>query len=441
MESSTGKILAEFESEKSLTPASTMKAITTATAIAVLGCDYTFDTKLEYDGTLDTNGTLKGNLYITGGGDPTLGSDRIEHNLTYNELFEEWSRIIQSKGIKKIEGAIIADAQIFDDNVLPGDYVWNDIGNYYGAGCFGLNINENLYYLHFRTPSRSGMPTTIKRIEPEVPGLDITNKVITGGSGDNSYIYGAPFTNERVIQGTIPAGRSDFEVKGSMPDPAYFCAFTLNKILESEGVDVCKVPETMRLLKKKDAYPDKPRTLLHKTSSPTLDTIAHWTNHKSVNLYAEALLKAVALKESSKGATYEGTLAVESYWKKKGIDLSGFFMQDGSGLSRSNAVTTKQLASILRTMTYHNNFQAFYTSLPVAGRSGTLKWVGRGTPAEGKVRAKSGYMGRVRGYTGYAETKSGQLLTFAVLSNNYTCTTSEMTGKIARLMVRMVEVE
>ena len=125
-----------------LIPASTMKAISTAAGLSMLGSKYTFKTQLLYDGTIDKDSTLHGNLYIKGGGDPSLGSPRIDTMNNIKYLIPEWVNIIQSKGIKKIEGAIVGDASILDDTIVPPSWVDGDIGFYYGAGASGLSFHE-----------------------------------------------------------------------------------------------------------------------------------------------------------------------------------------------------------------------------------------------------------------------------------------------------------
>ncbi|MEI6853698.1 MAG: D-alanyl-D-alanine carboxypeptidase, partial [Bacteroidota bacterium] len=118
METSTGNILADYNSDIVLEPASVLKIVTTGAALAILGPDYTFTTKLEYTGTVDKEGTLQGTLYITGGGDPTLGSDRFGNRYSMDSLFAEFAAALKKNNIKHIHGKIIADASVFTDNPM-----------------------------------------------------------------------------------------------------------------------------------------------------------------------------------------------------------------------------------------------------------------------------------------------------------------------------------
>ena len=147
-----GSPIIDYQSEQSLAPASGLKLFTSSEALDILGEDFTCDTKLFYDGIFKS-GTLNGNIYIVGGGDPTLGSDQVDGSLSLDSLMDTWVVAIQSKGISKINGSIIADPLLFDEMTVPDNWNWIDIGNYYGAGVSALNINDNLYHLVFKPAS------------------------------------------------------------------------------------------------------------------------------------------------------------------------------------------------------------------------------------------------------------------------------------------------
>ena len=442
-EAETGKVIIDHNADETMLPASTMKTVTSAAALGILGEDYRFSTYLEHDGEI-VDGVLKGNLFIRGGGDPTLGSERFEEQTSVESLLKNTVTIVQAKGIKRIEGRIIGDASIFDDAIVPVNWVWNDIGNYYGAGASGLTFHENTYYLYFEPNDTVGETAKLLRVEPEVPGIDFVNEMKTGkrGSGDQGYIYGAPYTDLRYLRGTIPQGKSEFYIKGSLPDPALFAAQTLEMGLEEAGIEIAGKSSTMRSLKLEGQAPDAERILLSTYRSPTLKEIVYWLNKKSVNLFAEHLLKAVGEKKLKDGSTVGGAKAVAQWWKAKGIDINGLHMEDGSGLSRYNGITGRQLCNMLYKNIGQDYFDAFYESLPIAGDAsdpGTLRRMCKNTAAAGNVRAKSGYISRVRSYAGYVDTKSGKRLCFAMLANNFTCKASQMRNMFADLMVKLAE--
>ncbi len=432
-------ILYEYNSNISLTPASTMKIATTGAALSLLGKDFMFETKLQYDGTFDTStGTIEGNLYITGGGDPTLESEYFKNKEASGTILERWAKVLQSKGVKKITGNVIGDAGIFDYNMTPGEWVWGDMGNYYGAGASGLSYHDDKYTILYKSGA-AGSPTSITAFKPEIKGLELNNNVIANGTEDNAYIYGSPYTYYRTAQGTIPANRIDYEVDGAMPDPALFCADEFTKALKKNGILISKKATTIRELKESKTYSKSDKHTLYIHFSPTLDSIIRFTNLKSINLFAESILKYLSYKKSGYGTEAEGTAIVTDFWRNKGVDVSGFFMNDGCGLARSNVMTTKTQAQILRVMAKDKNFTTFYNSLPVAGKSGSLGGLCVGTLAENNLHAKSGYMNRARGYAGYVKNKKGETLCFSLLANNYDCTPTEMKRKLEKLMVALAE--
>ncbi len=398
----------DYNSQWGMATGSTMKAITTATALTYLGADFKFETKLAHSGKVEA-GVLKGDLYIIGGGDPTLGID----NLT--SVWQRWHQALRSAGIKAIEGNIIGDASIFEPYLLPRTWIWEDLGNYYGAGACGLNIHENYYSLHLKTSS-PGRATQVRYTQPKVEGLSFTNELVSGpaGSGDEGYIFGAPFTYQRVLRGSIPPNRSDFVLKGALPDPALQTAQWFKAYLDKQGVSSGEAQGIYR-----DAQ-SSALTYLDTLASPPLTQIVDKTNTKSVNTYAEAMLKMLGKQLKKEGGTKAGAEAVTDYWAEQGLDMEGFVMEDGSGLSRFNGITPKQMVDILRTCAQKPWFQQFEGSLAVAGKTGTLRRMCRGKAAQGRIFAKSGYINRVRCYVGYADTYEGKRLAFAIMVNNFT---------------------
>lgn len=439
MEVNTGKVVLGYNIQKSLVTASVMKAVTTATALAILGPDFEFETAVEYDGQILPNGYLEGNLYVRGSGDPSLGSDRLGEGLETESLLNNWAKRLSSRGIRGIRGYVVADASVFDTQLTPGNWNWEDMGNYYGAGVSGVNINENLYRLDFKSGQTNGAATTILRTDPFMSELTFVNEVRTGpyGSGDNAYIYGSPYTATRFVRGTIPPNRPVFSIKGSIPDPAHFLARRFHELLGQCNVDLAGGTYTTSLLKPQ--LGNRPRTRLFVHRSPYLSELVKYTNHESINLYAEAFLKAIAVKEGSPGSTREGIKVLKDYWESQGVSTEGMLVRDGSGLSANNALTPFQIASILF-KAYHAEYRdAYFQSLPVAGVSGTMKGVGRGTAAQGRLRAKSGFLSGVRSYAGYVTSRTGSTYAFVMIANYYSCSAGEMRRKFEQLMIALAE--
>jgi D-alanyl-D-alanine carboxypeptidase/D-alanyl-D-alanine-endopeptidase (penicillin-binding protein 4) len=430
-------IVSQFNPDMALIPASSMKVITTSTALAVLGADYQFRTLLQMDGYIE-NGVLRGNIYIKGGGDPCLGSPIMSGVPNTESLMATWVAAIKKAGIQRVEGAIIGDDSHFDSNIVPYTWQWGDMGNYYGAGIYGLNINDNLYNVFFQQQRTEGELSSIKRVQPAMPYLKFTNEVAFAGkgTGDNAYILASPYANEITIRGTIPVGTGEFLVRGAMPNPPFYAAYTLQTALQSSGVVVTQPAQAL------SKASNTARQTFHTYLSPPLLDIVKHTNEDSRNMYCEAFLKAIGLKSKGKPTMEMGLAAITEFWTARGVDMNGFFISDGSGLSARNNISARTFAQIMRKAYLDKAaFANFYDQLAIAGATGTLANIGKRSAAANNIRAKSGSINRVRSYTGYATTRGGRLLSFCIIVNNYSCSGGAMRSKLEELMIQIAELD
>lgn len=437
----SGKTIASRNYTQTLVPASVMKAITTAVALAKLGPSYRLNTRLQYSGELDVeNRTLNGNIYIKGGGDPTLGS-KVFPSCSQQAIMGKWLAAIQKLGIDTINGAIIGDARLFEYDLIPAGWAWEDMQSDYCAGASGLSFRENICDILICCV-RDSMRA---RTEPPIPGLKLMNVLgIDSNSPKNyAYITGSPYMNERFIRGVVRPDSATFRMKGQVPDPAFLCSYTLYNTLKENNIVVKDSCTTVRKMKFTGKYRREEATTFHVNYSPSLLSMINHTNNVSQNFYAETILKTIGVRDDGHGTTAGGSKAVRRFLEKRGIDTGGLFMVDGSGLSRYNAITPKMLVDMLAMFVNDTTigFDDFYNSLPIAGQTGTLRKLCIGTSAEGNLRAKSGYMGRVRSYAGYVTSKSGELLSFAMIANNYSCSAVEMRDQWEKMMVLMAELE
>jgi len=421
----TNAKLIESKPQLSLVPASILKTITTATALEVFGPEFRFQTTLSYSGTV-RNDTLFGDLQIVGGGDPTLGSMYFPENKNF---LDEWVKAIKDNHVRVITGNLIVDATIYEKVQVPGSWVWEDLGNYFGAGASGISVFDNMYEIHLKSGSEVGKPTQILRVVPEIPNLDLANEVLSSDvNSDQSYVFGSPEDYKRVIRGTIPKNQTDFVVKASVPNPSALLASEYRKKISANGI----------VLSGETKYEKAVGSgKLSVIQSLPLRDIIRVTNHESVNLFAEHFLKHLAFQKGGLGTTEDGCQFVVQFWKDKGLDMTGFFMNDGSGLSRFNAITANQMVDILNYMKTKSLYSTdFYKSLPTAG-NGTLTAFSAENFPQDCLHAKSGSMTRVRCYAGYLTTESGRQLSFAVMLNNFSCTMSEATRKIENLLTEL----
>lgn len=421
--------------ERSLPSASTLKLMSTATALALFGGDFRFQTFLEYDGTLRGD-TLTGNLYIHGTGDPSLGSDRFKGYPTAPEMITRWVAAVKRAGIRYIKGKVVADASFFDKEAVASTWIWGDMGNYYGAGVQGLNFNENLYRVRFKPGADPGDPTTVISTDPPIPYLAFTNQVTTGerGSGDQTIIYSSPLGNNVLLTGTVPAGNAAFTVKGSIPDPAWYAAYALKNALTGNGVVVAEAEQPTA------GAPGNAKKIIDEYKSPPLRELCQQTNFWSINLFADAFFKQAGKRLSGKSGFDDAATAITGYWSGRGADLRGFYIKDGSGLSPSGSVTAGNLTDILNLAGKDASFKDFYQSIAVLGQNGTVRNLGKGSRAAGNMHAKSGSIGGTRAYAGYVNAKSGALLSFTVIAHKYVPGSNRViSDSLVKLLTLMAE--
>ncbi len=437
----TGEVIAEYNPDMALRPASTLKLLSTATALELLRPGFRFTTILEYTGEIDTvNHVLSGDIIIKGGGDPTPGSKYFDET-NPELLFSHWLQAVKNLGIDSVSGSVIADAGFFSRDMVPPSWSWQNMGNYFGAGACGLTIEDNAYSVYFDTQVRAGDTVKFLGVSPTIPGLKIENRVVADSINyDNSVIFGAPYCYQRYITGQLPAGRARFRVKGSVPDPAFIAAWQLDSVLNVSGIKIAGNPSTVRILSKKSGTYIYQGVSFDTLFSPPLTDIVAQTNIHSINLFAEhcALMAGVQL-----GAEPRITIvmdSIKSFWAQKGMDVQGMRLTDGSGLSQYDVVSPGQMVFLLSYMKQQSRwFDDFYQSLAVGGESGTLENMFYGTAAQNNVHAKSGTIAGAKTYTGYVTTKSGREVAFSMMVNNYSCPTREAKAKLEYLMVKLAE--
>lgn len=430
----SGRTLFAYDTLRQMTPASVMKSLTTATALELLGADYRFPTTIEYDGTIE-QGCLNGNLYIKGSGDPSLGSSFLKEEV---DFMGEWITAIRNAGIQTIEGAVIADEQLFDTEGTSLKWVVEDMGTDYGAGSYGLNVFDNRFKLGLQTGEAGSRPQ-VKGIEPWIDlhfhNYMTAQKVTT----DSCYIMGAPFSNERYLYGVVPAGKAYHELQGDIPDPPTFLADYLTKQLRNAGIEVKGAPSCYRLLQEAGEWPTKTCEPLITTYSPPLSELVRITNFVSHNLFADALLKTIGLRyQPKKGEVISsfgrGVKVLREYWEQQGLDVATLYQVDGSGLAAINKLSTAFMTDFLCYMRKHaTQSTVFNNSLPRVGIEGSVRnfW-------KGKISAKlkSGSMTRVKGYAGYV-TKAGKEYAIALFVNHYGCDGKEMNRAIEKLLTAL----
>lgn len=408
IDAKTGQTVFEKNANVGLAPASTQKIITAATAYALLGKNFRYQTQFAY--------TTSGNaatLYIKPSGDPTLGSWRWEANNEASVL----KRL--TAAAKPLEGKtidnVLVEAKGWNSESIPDGWIWQDIGNYYGAGAAALNWRENQFDLHLQSGASIGDGVKVTGTKPYLYNVQFVSqaKAAAKGSGDNAYIYFPLQTNVMLVRGTIPAGENKFVISGAMPQPERQFTYTLLEALKGKT----RVSQAMQPVVAYETNGTAP-VVFHTEYSPVLDSIVYWFNKKSINLYGEALLKTIALKEKAIGETDEGVNLLKIFWKGQGIPSTELNMVDGSGLSPLNRVTTHAQVAVLQYAQKQPWFDGFFDSLP--------EYNG--------MKMKSGTIRGVKGFTGYHTGKDGRQYIFSFLVNNYNGSASTLVQKMYKVL-------
>lgn len=414
----TGEKIFSVNEDMGLAPASCLKTITAATALSLLGTSYQYKTLLAYNGSINADGVLQGNLVIKGAGDPSLGSPRYQA-ATESAVLQSWIAAIKKAGIKKITGKIIGDDSIFDTQTLPDGWIWQDMGNYYGAGVAGLSWRENQFDLLLKPGSKPGDAVTLTGTRPSLPYLAISNELTTGpnNSGDQAYVYLPPFANLAYLRGTVGLDEKNFTISGAIPDPAFECAFRMEQALLEAGISSTGATTTRLLRQNKQPLPLQ-TTSLYTTLSPSLDKLIYWFLKKSINLYGEHLVKTIASQQSENVSTATGVRIIRQHWQQAGIDSNALNIMDGSGLSPANRITTAALAKVLFLSQKEKWFPAYLEALPEMNG----------------IKMKDGYISNVRAYAGYITPKQGPPLVFAFIVNNFNGSPGTMRQKMWKVL-------
>ena len=409
VDAESGNTIDAYRADNLLPTASTMKVVSTCTALELLGPNYKWSTWLETDGRLEGN-TLVGNLYVRGTGDPTLGSPAFDGR----GLMNRWATRLRELGIYRIEGDVVADLSAFDNgDAMNGGWTFEDMGNYYGMGVFSLNYMENILRINLRS-GKVGDISEVISTEPADPRVHFTSFARCAPIGyDDCEVHGVAFNYERTITGAIPAGKDVFTVRGDMPNPGLTLVEALMAELKRQGTEC--TGEARYIL-----WPDTAaRTPLYEHRSAPLSLVVKETNIHSNNLYAECIFRTLALKEKGAPASVAAARDVVNYcWSTRGVPFDPAIMKDGSGLAPQNGLSPRTFVSLLQYMYKSPNYGVFYESLPVSGKSGTLSGMLRGTALEGRVHAKSGTIGHLRSYCGYIEMGEGKVWTFSIVVHN-----------------------
>ena len=405
-----GAVMYERNADLALIPASNLKLIVSAAALDMLSPDAQLTTSLFIKGPISRDGILKGDIILKGGGDPLFSSEQLA----------EMAKSLWRMGVKTVTGNLIADDTIFDDTRLGIGWSWDYESYGYAAQISALNLDGNSVKVWVYPGKKIGNPAIVKLVSSTSYTV-VKNSCVTVGKKIEKKVSIDRLHGRNVISvsGSIPLGYSPAKAEEtlSVDDPTSFASRRFIETLKRMGINVKRgiklgvCPSASRLIAVCD--------------SPSISEMINVMNKSSVNLIAECLLKTLGYRVNGEGKASAGHKAERDFLQRAGADMTAVSLIDGSGLSRSNYISTRNITTLLKYMYTHKYSNQFIDSLPIAGVDGTLKNRMKGTSAEGTVKAKTGYVSAVCVISGYANLKSGEPVAFCIMMNNHLCTNKE----------------
>ncbi|MBV9341485.1 MAG: D-alanyl-D-alanine carboxypeptidase/D-alanyl-D-alanine-endopeptidase [Acidobacteria bacterium] len=440
----SGKLLYSLNSTRLFTPASNTKLFTTAAALALIGPDYKFRTTVETSGSLDKYGRLTGNLVLVGRGDPNLSGRELPYNMRTERdadpvrVLEKLADELVAKGVKYIDGDIVADDSYFaferyGEGWSQDDLVWPD-----GAPVSALTINDNVIFVNILPGARAGDKAFVS-VTPFADYYTIDNRLMTtpAGTGRKIYINREPGSTTLTLWGTIPMDDNGANEGLAIEDPAEFAATLFRHLLEMRGIAVygrqrthhtelasLSTFTTVAVASGRGgdehslSFPSGPLVLGEYRSAPLAEDI-EVINKVSQNLHAEILLRLLGREKGTAGTVQAGLEVLRGFLNNAGIAGDEYSFYDGSGLSRQNLVTPHCVVELLRYALTQPWGKQFHDSLPVAASDGSLADRFKDLNPAAHLYAKTGSLGGVKTLSGYGVTAKGEELAFSILTNNF----------------------
>ena len=469
----SGEVLYELNADRFFTPASNAKIFTSTLALSMLGPDFHFHTTLETTGQLGGDGRLAGDLVLVGRGDPDLSNrkfpfaGKVERTGPTEAIFAEMVESAAAKGLKEVDGDVVADDSYFPYDPYPAGWSVGDLYFTFGAPVSALAFNDNSFTVEVSPALREGDPAALV-IEPPAALDSFAHELSTGLSSGkpNFSVVRQPGEKFILLRGSIPVGHTPIKLDLAMPDPAYVAARTLKQTLETAGVHVTgdirvqhaappqpfdattlatlTTPATPNIAPipgalSKDVARVVNTLVLAEHISPTLLESIRVTNKVSQNLHAELFLRTVAREKTGIGSTDAGIWVEQNFLKTTGIADGDVVLSDGSGLSRDDLVTPRAVVQLLRYVAQQPWGLDYISTLPIAGMDGTLENRMKGTAASGRILAKTGSLEHVRAMSGYATTLRGEHLVFTIFGNNNPEHGHDATAAMDAIGIAMVE--
>lgn len=408
----TGEEAFGYQADRPMQPASVMKLLTTAAALRTLGPAWHFSTDFmtEEDAKITPEGVLTGNLYVRGGGDPTLVVEKL------------WRMVgdLQLLGVNTVAGNVIFDDSYFEDSsTIPG---WDkDVdlqnGPSYFAPLSALSVNFNTACLVIGPGQGIGQPARVQ-LDTPVSVIEIDNKAITTRAGgrrwlriDRELVEDDPSMVKFTVRGEIPLDAPVDREYRTVAEPLPHFISVFRGVMEDRKVKV--KGRYVEGVAPKDAV-----RIVHLDSPPLATILADMNKHSS-NFMAEQTLRAVgATVRGAPGTTAKGISVIQDYLTGIGLSPDTFKLVNGSGLSRDISVPPSVITAVILDMySDHKVGYEFLSSLAIGGVDGTLWARFRDADKAGRLRGKTGSLNGVFCLAGIVDGGDGEVYAFALLAN------------------------
>lgn len=400
-----GEMVFDFGGDTPRILASNTKLLTTAAVLDAFGPGHFFETRFLSRGPV-RGGELLGDLGVVGGGDPSI-SGRDWAGDSY-AVFRQWAAALSARGVRRVSGDLYLANGLFEARRIHPDWPTEQLDAWYEAPVDALSFNDNCILIRVR-PAAAGAAPQIETIPP-VKLLRVDNRATTvAGRSKNPVVRREG--DRLIVSGKIGTANGPFDTWISVPDPTLYFGLSLIDALREEGISVAGrvVPVA--------GLPGEVWERLAAYKSGLLAAI-EVANKRSQNFYAESLVKLLAARRCGHGGWREGTVAVGEFLVSFGIPPSSFRLADGSGMSRGNQLSARQMTRLLRHMWHHPSGAEFVRSLPFGGEdNGGWRWRFAEPPYQGNVYAKTGTLADVSSLSGYARAVSGRVYAFSILLN------------------------
>lgn len=394
-----GSVLFARNADDLLNPASNVKLVTAAAALARLGPDYRFETEFFLEGT----GSERPRLLVRGKGDPSMTTERL-----YQVVSE-----LKHLGLHDVSD-IVLDDTFFDTERLAPGFEQETTDRPYTAPTGALSLNLNAVGIHVRSVGAGLRP--VVEVDPPSDFFTVLDAAVgTSSRARRSSVSSLPDGERQriVVRGTVPAS-GEFAVWKRVDQPPFYFGQTLRMLLEQRGIHV---RGKVRL----GAVPDHLRPF-YVAQSETLDMVLKRMNKSSSNFVAEQLLKTMGAEARGvPGTTAKGVQATEEFLEREvGIRRGSYVFKNGSGINDTNRFSAAQLTRLVKTMAERFALAPEYlSSVPIGGKDGTLKWRFEGTEAAGRLRAKTGTLENVSALSGVVQSAGGEAFAFSILVNDF----------------------